>query len=153
MNKIPILYSSNTSSLVYYKKPKWSTHELFQKHIHLWNFTRVLIILHKRWLWCLWQISCLIVFGKCFRTAVYSFMKCIYLRNHSHRRGQMIVNWLLNYCWISSVMTAIKAFLSMYNVHLLVRTIIKVDQHLCLIKWFLVMGFYVHARSLFCEYT
>ena len=24
-----------------------------------WNFTRVLIILHKRCLWCLWQISCL----------------------------------------------------------------------------------------------
>ena len=38
--------------------------KLFQKHIHKWNFTWLLIILHKRCLWCLWQISCLEAFGE-----------------------------------------------------------------------------------------
>ena len=35
------------------------TSHMFQKQIHKVKFTQLLMILHKRCLWCLWQISCL----------------------------------------------------------------------------------------------
>jgi len=55
--------SLNTVSLVYmteyYQKPKWYTHPCSKNTFTKQNFTQVLMILHKRCLWCLWQISCL----------------------------------------------------------------------------------------------
>ena len=43
----------------YYQKSKWFLHNLFKKHLQNVNFTRELIILHMRCMWCMWQISCL----------------------------------------------------------------------------------------------
>ena len=57
-----VVGSLKTLSLVYmteyYQKPKWYSHPYSENTFIKQNFTREVMILHKR---CLWQISCLLL--------------------------------------------------------------------------------------------
>ena len=51
-----------------------------------WNFTRVMIILHKRCLWCLWQISCLPVLEYICLTNPPFFTRIYLLAKYLHKK-------------------------------------------------------------------